>query len=150
MLTDLQKADIRRHLGYGPVGRDANGGSFISHRFHVWHGQMEFRIGALNDTEELILLGGTDDLNPTNPHFINPADDKVYQGYLPICNFLEGQIATCIDNLDIRRAGEYYARPDEMQAKIKLYAFWCHKMADFLYIPLNESKFNQFKGRLVA
>lgn len=153
MITDAQKADVRRHLGYGPMGNLTYlAGSMASYRFFVHHGLLEFRMNYLSAEEEAILLGGIDPDAPTNPNFIDPATDIVYQGYLPICNFLEGQIAVSTDSFDIQKAGSYESRPDEMNWRISLYNYWRTKLADFMYLPINQDKFNSTapKVRLVV
>lgn len=145
-LTENQKIDIRRHLGYGPFGNTGTAGSFAGYRFFQHYGLLEFRLQNLQTKEEQVLVGNGDDNNPISPNFVDPASDKVYQGYLNICNFLEGQVGTVTDNLDIDQAGSYKARKDEMPARINLYRWWCKQMADFLALPLNPAKFNKQSG----
>lgn len=148
-LTDAQKADVRRHLGFGPVGNDPTGGSFISYRFFVTQGQLEFRIDRLSAEEEVILVGSGNPAAPANPFFKNPEDDSIIDGYLNICNFLEAQIALTTDNLDIKQAGDYHARQDEHTARARLYSWWCIRMAQFLYVALGKPMTGQ-RGALIA
>lgn len=140
MLTELQKADVRRHLQFGPVGDKTalNGGSFISYRFFVEQGLLEFRLNNLSQVEEQILLGSGDSAHPVNPNYLDPDTDIVVDGFLPICNILEGKIATATDNLDTVKAGEWTARPDEVAVRVGLHRLWCEKMAQFLYLPMGK------------
>lgn len=135
-LTDTQKADVRRHLGFGPAGKDVAGNSFIGYRFFLVEGQLEYRLNNMRPEEELILVGtGNQPPSlPSNPNFQDPSTDIVYDGYLRICNFLEGAIATVTDNLDIEKAGDYTAAKLEMPNRIKLYRYWCLRMASFLEV----------------
>ena len=137
-LTDAQKADVRRHLGYGLFGDTGNGGSFISYRFFVHHGLLEYRIQHLRAEEEVILLGSGDPDNPANPQILDQTNDVVYDGYLNICNFLEGQVGLASDNFDIKIAGDYEARMDEMQSRISLYNYYRLQMAKFLELPIRQ------------
>lgn len=134
-LTETQKADVRRHMGFGPEGNLALGGSsFIGYRFFTKYGQLEYRLNNLKTEEETILVGTGNQppLVPINPNFTDPSTDIVYDGYLRVCNFLEGQIATVTDNLDIEKAGDYTARKTEMVDRVKLYRWWCARMAQYL------------------
>lgn len=144
-LTEEQKADVRRHLGHGPVGNDPTGGSFISYRFFVTEGQVEYRLNNLSVVEEKILVGSGNPNAPIAPYFRNPEDDTIVQGYVNICNFLESQIALASDNLDIKRAGDYHARQDEAASRAGLYTWWCSRMAQFLHVGKHPSR-----GALIA
>lgn len=145
-LTDEQKVDVRRHLRYGPVGVLPDGGSFISYRFFVWHGQLEFRMNNMAPAEELRITGGTDPLAPTDPSFTDPTSGKVLQGYLPICNWLEGQIGLATDNYDIDKAGDYSARKNETSLRVGLYDWWCQRLAQFMLVPINPSRITAPNG----
>lgn len=147
MLTDTQKADVRRHLDYGTIGQGADGGSLQNYRFFQHHGLLEFRLNKLRPEEELILLGNGTPLTPVNPNFVDPATDVVHQGYLDICNFLEGQIAVATDSFDIKKAGSYESYSDETQKRKGLYNYWRVRMADFLLLPMNGTKFNQTSSK---
>ena len=151
MLSLLQKADVRRHLGFGPVGTNtaASGGSFIGYRFFVTQGLLEYRLNNLSIDEETILLGSGDSEHPANPNYLDPDSQTVVDGYLAICNILEGKIATATDNLDTVRAGEWHARQDEVQARDNLYRYWCTKMAQYLYLPQGKPLGGSPKGMMV-
>lgn len=140
-LTDTQKADVRRHLGFGPFGMEIGGNSFIGYRFFQVEGQLEYRMNNFRPEEEAILVGTGNQppLIPVNPNFQDPSTDIVYDGYLRICNFLEGAIATVTDNLDIEKAGDYTAAKLEMPNRIKLYRFWLLRMASFMGVASNVS-----------
>lgn len=58
-------------------------------------------------------------------------------GYLPMLNYLEGQIVGASDNLDTIMAGTWKARRTEVEERQKLYDYWCYHLAEFLDIPLN-------------
>jgi hypothetical protein len=138
-LTELQRANVRRHLGYGPVGNLPNQASFSGYRFFVQQGLMEFRLSNLSASEELILLGATGSPNPpspVSPNYTDLDDTNVYDGYLQICNRLEGVVATATGNLDTDKAGDWTARKQEIPHRIYLYNIWCQRMAQFLYIPM--------------
>lgn len=137
MLTETQLVDVRRHLRYGPVGNLPEGGSFISYRFFVEAGQLEYRLGHLSAAEELVLLGNGDDQNPVNPNYTDPTTSEVHQGYLNICNYLEGQVGVANDNYDIEKAGDYTARKNETSLRVKNYNWWVMRMAQFLMLRIN-------------
>lgn len=148
-LTETNKVDVRRHLGYGPKGIEIGGNSFIGYRFFLKEGQLEYKLLNMTPEEELVLVGTGNQppAVPANPNFTDPSTDIVYDGYLRICNFLEGAMATVTDNLDIEKAGDYTASKLEMPNRIKLYRYWCEKMASFLGTP---SKLNQNRGNMVC
>lgn len=155
MLTDTQKADIRRHLGFGPVGNfvdpvtgTAQGGSFISYRFFVTQGLLEFRMDHLSQPEEIMLVGSGNPLSPANPNIPLPDGVTFIDGYINICNYLQNQIWTASDNLDTSKAGDWTARKDEVQARRDLYIRACSEMAEFMYVPMGAKRANP--GRLVA
>src|SRR6266850_3921450 len=138
-LTEAQRVDIRRHLGYGVIGNLPLGGSFISYRFFVEQGLLEFRINALSPSEEAVLVGSATQPVvgvPLNPNFQDPDNDNVYDGYLNICNVLEGKIATASGNLDTDKAGMWTARKEEIAQRMWLYNIWCRRMAQYLYLPM--------------
>src|SRR5882724_6935529 len=136
-LTEAQRADARRHIGYGPVGApQAGGGSFISYRFFVQQGLMEFRLSNLSVSEEALLVGTGSQVSPIFPNFTDDDTGTVYDGYLAICNVLEGKVAQASGNLDTDKAGEWTARKEEISHRVMLYNLWCRRLAQFLYIPL--------------
>lgn len=152
-LSEKNKIDIRRHLGFGPVGDPSSplmqGGSFVGYRYFQVQGLLEFRILNMSAGEEDALRGSGDPDNPGDPHFIDPETEKIIDGYITICNFLEGKIATSTDNLDIEKAGDYTARKDEVSARSGLYKLWVIKMAQFLYLPLGKSMVGM-PGQLIS
>src|SRR5204863_2356685 len=118
-LTDAQKTGIRRHLGFGPVGKPlGGGGSFISHRFFVTQGQLEFRMDNLSVTEEAVLVGTGSQVSPISPNFTDDDTGTIYDGYLPICDVLEGKVFQASGNLDTDKAGEWTARKEEIAHRI--------------------------------
>lgn len=139
MLTEAQKIDVRRHLGYGPKGNVPTGGSFISYRFFVEQGLLEFRLDALSTAEETVLIGsGVQPVTgtPIFPNFQDPDNDNVYDGYVNICNVLEGKIAQSSGNLDTDAAGLWKARKEEIAQRTFLYNIWCRRMGQYLYLPM--------------
>lgn len=134
--SEIVKTRIRFHLGYGPLGNLPNGASFSGYRFFVEQGLLEFRMLNLSATEESVIVGTGSQVSPIFPNFTDPDDDKVYDGYLPICDVLEGKVALASGDLDTSRAGEWYARPDEIEARVRLYNYWCRKLAQALYLPI--------------
>ena len=149
-LTEQQKVDVRRHLGFGPIGNNPNGGSFISYRFFVTQGQLEYRLLNLSPEEEKMLVGSGNPAAPTHPYFKNPEDDTIIQGYVNICNFLESQIALTSDNLDIEQAGDYHARQDEHSARARLYVWRAKRMAQALFVAMGTPLSGGPRGSLVA
>ena len=57
----------------------------------------------------------------------------VLNGYLPICDWLEGAIAGATMNLDTSRADVWYPRMDEVEAREDLYKLWTKRLGDFLF-----------------
>jgi hypothetical protein len=144
-LTDSNKVQIRRHLGYGPLGNTDSGGSMMGYRFFVHHGLLEYRLNHLTSTEEAVLTGA----NSSNPSFVDLSTEVTLYGFLPILNFLEGKIGESSDNLDIEKAGEYTARKDEVDVRIKLYSVWVQKLAQYLWLPIAPGNFKLNRAALV-
>ena len=145
-LTEGQKADVRRHLGYGPLGNPAIvGATFISYRFFTIHGLLEFRLQALSVDEEKILVGPG-----VFPKLTDQNTGTLYEGYVNICNFLESQIAESTDNLDTEKAGDWTASKKEINNRQKLYHFWTKKMSQFMYVPLSPTAFGESSNIMQA
>ena len=144
-LDEDTKIAIRRHLGYGPYGDTASGGSMMAYRFFTHHGLLEYRMDHLRSKEEDVLTG----TNNSSPSFTDPESETTIYGYIPILNFLEGKILTSTDNMDILKAGEYSARQDELAERNKLYTLWVLNMARYLYLPVAPYAFKQHRGQLV-
>ena len=157
MLTEQQLTDIRRHLGFGPIGNQNSpllqGGTFVGYRYFQVQGQLEFRLINLSATEEIMLVG--DSLNPNSvniyPNYLDPDLGVVINGYLNICNVLESKIGTATDNLDTTRGGEWIWNKDEVANRIGLYRYWCDRMAQALYVGQGHALSPSFKshGNLV-
>ena len=96
--------------------------------------------GSATGLSVAVLANGSVYPSPALP-ITNP-DNSVttYYGYLPICNFLEGQIGTATMNLSLRSAGGLSTqaaaafRQDEVGARRELYDFWCSQLGNFLSV----------------
>ncbi len=99
--------------------------------------------GSSSGLSTAILANGATYPSPALP-LTNP-DNSVttYYGYIPICNFLEGQIGTATANLSLRSAGGLSTqaaaafRQDEVGARRELYDFWRMQLGNFLSVGPN-------------
>lgn len=140
-LTDQQKTDVRRHLGYGPMGDSTFvQQSFQSYRYFHTTGVLEYRLKGLSTTEVTTLVGNGNPSAPVSPSIKNSETGEVIQGYLAICDYLESQIAATVECLDTLKAGEWTARNNPTEKRAALYNYWCRKMANFLGLPLGPER----------
>lgn len=74
--------------------------------------------------------------NTPNPSAAFKEDAVTAVGYLSICDYLEGKIATSSDLMKFSKADVVGFRPDEMDARDNLYQYWRQRLADVWGIPL--------------
>lgn len=109
-LTDTEKTDIRRFLGYPAIGADASGRS--SWRFFDVYGQNEWRMNNLSAPElQQVRL------------------------YLSQLYPLETAILGASDNLDTDRAAVWQRNRNEVSDRTGLYNLWRRRLCGFLGIP---------------
>lgn len=81
-------------------------------------------------------------LGETNP------DTKVY-GFLPILDWLMGETAGATRDLSITKAGPFFARPDEVRERIRLYNYWRYLLARDLDQELWDARASRGSGSMV-
>lgn len=106
-LTDAEKVDARRHLGYPAIG--AGPGSFEGWRFFQQYSLMEYRLSNMSAAEE-----------------------AVFRSYLTNCNALETAIVGAGTNMDTAAAAVWTRNPHEMMEREALYRSWRLKLANFI------------------
>lgn len=109
-LTDAEKADVRRFMGYPAFGTGASG--FQSWRFFQAYGTLEYRM--------------------TN---MAPAEFQVVRQYLASLYILESAIPASSDNLDTDSAAVYTHNKNEVSDRTALFDMWCDRLCGFLGLP---------------
>ncbi len=78
--------------------------------------------------------------------YIQPGTVNPIYGYLPILNYLENAYGSASQDLSIKRADVFYARPTELSERFSLYQTWAQRMGEFIDIPFNPHKRGNFRG----
>ncbi len=108
MLSDAEKTDVRRFLGY-PVHGNAPGGN-LGYQYYQGFGQVEFRLVNLAGTEEAVL-----------------------RTYLATLASLEGAIPEV--SLDTASAAGWVRNPAELGERERLFDGWRRRLCAFLGVP---------------
>lgn len=109
-LTDAEKTDIRRFMGYPAIGSAATGQS--SWRFFTAYGQNEWRMNNLA-----------------------PSELQQVRLYLAQLYPLETGVIGAADNLDTDQAAVWKRNRSEVTDRMGLYDMWRRRLCGFLGIP---------------
>lgn len=113
MLTDQEKVDGRRHMGYLNVQESA---TFL------------LGVPAATQTQFLIEVA----LNK-----ILPAAENTYRRFIDALNGIECQILENQPNLAAKKVGTIEINSDEFKLIMNQYRFWQGQLANMLGIPVN-------------
>ena|ERR1700749_1410805 len=116
MLTEQQKIDVRRHIGY-PVYGNGVGASppTFGYRYYSWYLILEYRLNNLDPEEETTLINV----------------------YLANCNSSFAAIQNASNNLDTDRAAVWYHNKYEVRDRFNLYKLNCKLLIQFLGVDYN-------------
>lgn len=110
MLTDAQRADVRRYCGYPMYGGQPT--QAFGWRFYQWYGTLEFRlVNALPEEYALVTT------------------------MLTRLNALETALAGSTDNLDTASAGPWVHNASEIKDRTRLYTFYRKELCNFIGVP---------------
>lgn len=110
MLTEAEKTDARRYLGYPVHGADPSGN--MGWQFYQSYGSMEWRLGNLSDSEVIVL--------------------RQYLGTLAV---LELAIPGAGMGLDTGSAAGWVRNPAELAERGRLFDDWRRRFCAFLGVP---------------
>ena len=110
VLTDGEKTDARRFMGYPAYGAGPSG--FQGWRFHQTYGLMEYRLGNLADAEGAVL-----------------------RSYLTTLRTLEQAVLDTGANLDTAQVAVWTHNPHELRERLKLFEVWRRRLCGFLGLP---------------
>lgn len=110
MLTEQERTDARRFLGYPAHGADLSGA--MSWWFVQAGGTVEYRLGNLTASEEAVL-----------------------RGFLQTLSALEQAIPGVGAGLDTASAGGWVRNPRELQDRERLFDQWRRRLCGFLGVP---------------
>ena len=110
ILTDGEKTDVRRFMGYPAYGAGASG--FQGWRFYQAYGLMEYRLGNLADTEGVVV-----------------------RSYLTTLRVLEQAVPDTGANLDTAQVAVWTHNPNELRERLKLFEVWRRRLCGFLGLP---------------
>lgn len=114
MLTDDQKDDVRRHLGFPTFGNGITASPpAFGYRYFEWYLTLEYRMNNLSTNQELL----------------------VQTPYLDNCNATFNAIQTASANLDTDRAAVWYHNEKEVRDRLDLYKLNCNLLAAFFGVP---------------
>lgn len=121
-------------IALAPWGSGPFGGNVVTNPQMALVAPREFTLSVT--TIGTIGAAVTDDGTLPEPSF-DPgrSGDGAIHGYIPICNYLQGQIARATKNMDIHQAGDFTARSNETKKRQELYDLWCNELAAFLGVP---------------
>ncbi len=77
---------------------------------------------------------------------IQPGTTNPVWGYLPILNFLENAYGSASQDLSIKQADVFFARPTELSERLSLYQIWSQRLGEFIDIPLNTRRRGNFRA----
>jgi hypothetical protein len=77
---------------------------------------------------------------------IQPGTTNPIWGYLPILNYLENAYGSASQDLSIKQADVFFARPTELSERLSLYQIWAQRLGEFIDIPLNTRRRGNFKS----
>lgn len=110
MLSDPEKTDARRFLGYPVHGVDRAGA--MGWRFYQASGSVEYRLDNLSSSEEGVL-----------------------RGYLVALGGLERAIPEMAGGLDTGSAAGWVRNPAELLERERLFDGWRRRLCAFLGVP---------------
>lgn len=110
MLTEAEKVDARRYLGYPAYGAGAAG--FDGWRFYQISGEMEYRLNNLASPEEAVL-----------------------RSYLGTLSTLEQAISDAGAGLDTASAMGWVRNPAELVERERLFDSWRRRLCAFVGVP---------------
>ncbi len=123
MLTEQQKVDVRRHMGFPVFGNGINASPpSFGYRYYTWYLILEYRMNNLAVEEEVTLL----------------------TVYVANCNSLEADIPTASTNLDTDQAAVWYHNKNEVKDRYNLYTLWCDRLIEFMGTPSPSKMKNGF------
>jgi hypothetical protein len=111
MLSDGEKTDARRFLGYPAHGADVSGS--MGWQFYQAYGAMEWRLDNLSSSEEAVL-----------------------RQYLGTLVTLELAIPGAGPGLDTGSAVGWVRNPAEVADRVRLFDDWRRRFAGFLGVPV--------------
>ena len=117
MLTDAEKTNARRFMGYSVFGTNPSGN--MGWQFYQAAGLVEYRLNNLSNEEQTVL-----------------------RRYLETLSTLEQSIPEAAAALDTRSAGEWVRNPIELAERSRLLDDWRRRLCAFLGIPLGP----EFRG----
>lgn len=112
-LTDAQKIDCRRHLGYPLYGDKLTPG--FAWRYEYRYLQFEYLMNNLQDGEVNVIVNL----------------------YLPNLNQLETDIYQVRQNSDTSQAAVWYRNKLELSERTQNYMQWQKRLSDFFGVPIN-------------
>ncbi len=112
-LSNTQKVDVRRHLGYPVAGGVAN--SFTSYRFFQNYGMLEWRLNNLATEEEVLII--------TYIGQLNQLETDIYG-----MGGASGTIGTKV-------AAVWERNPNELADRQQLFNNFKKRLSDFLGVP---------------
>ncbi len=110
MLTDAEKVNARRFMGYPVFGTNLSGN--MGWQFYQAAGLLEYRISNLSTEEETVL--------------------RQYLGTL--CSLEQG-ITDASSSLDTQVAGEWTRNPAELSERMRLLDGWRRRLCAFVGVP---------------
>jgi len=110
MLSDAEKTDARRFMGYPVFGADRAGN--MGWRFYQASGATEYRLNNLSGSEEGVL-----------------------RGYLATLHGLERAIPAMGAGLDTASAAGWVRNPAELVERERLFDRWRRRLCAFLGVP---------------
>ena len=110
MLTDPEKINARRFMGYPVFGTNPSGN--MGWQFYQAAGLVEYRLAHLSGAEE-----------------------EVLRQYLATIGALEQSIPEAAVALDTRSAGEWVRNPVELAERSRLFDDWRRRLCAFLGVP---------------
>lgn len=114
MLTDTEKVDIRRHLGYPAYGAEGASSS-AGWRFFQAYGFLEYKMQHLATAEETVL-----------------------RTYLTQLNQLETDLYGTRENADTAEAAVWKRNPKEFAERTAIFDQWKARLSTFLGVPLHD------------
>lgn len=109
MLTQAERTEARRYMGYPVLGAERTGGAW---QFYGASGSVEYRLGTLSASEESVL-----------------------RGYLDTLATLERAIPEAGAGLDTGSAAGWVRNPREVAERERLFDGWRRRLCAFLGVP---------------
>ena len=110
MLTDAEKIDARRFMGYPAFGTNLSGN--MGWQFYQAAGLVEYRLNNLAEGEQVVL-----------------------RQHLATISALEHSIPEAGTSLDTSSAGEWVRNPAELADRWRLLDDWSRRLCAFLGVP---------------